>query len=197
MISNSKNEYYGFAGKLLKIDLSSKSISIEALNPQYSKDFLGGAGYACRYLFDYIDKDTDPLSADNILMIMNGPLCFTSAPSSARMVICSKSPYTGLWGEGNAGGFFGPEMKRAGYDGIIITGKAEKPVFIRIFNENAEILDASEIWGLGVKKTHEKLKILSGDHKSKVLCIGQAGENLVKFANICTEGRAADRKSVV
>ncbi|MBA7635320.1 putative oxidoreductase YdhV [subsurface metagenome] len=124
MISDSKNEYYGFAGKLLKIDLSSKSISIEALNPQYSKDFLGGAGYACRYLFDYIDKDTDPLSADNILMIMNGPLSFTSAPSFARMVICSKSPYTGLWGEGNAGGFFGPEMKRAGYDGIIITGKS-------------------------------------------------------------------------
>ncbi len=193
MISNSKNEYYGFAGKLLKIDLSSKSISIEALNPQYSKDFLGGAGYACRYLFDYIDKDTDPLSANNILMIMNGPLSFTSAPSFARMVICSKSPYTGLWGEGNAGGFFGPEMKRAGYDGIIITGKAEKPVFIRIFDENAEILDGSKIWGLGVKKTHEKLKILSGDHKSKVLCIGQAGENLVKFANICTEGRAAGR----
>lgn len=193
MISDSKNEYFGFAGKLLKIDLSSKSISIEALNPQYSKDFLGGAGYACRYLFDYIDKDTDPLSADNILMIMNGPLSFTSAPSSARMVICSKSPYTGLWGEGNAGGFFGPEMKRAGYDGIIITGKSEKPVFIRIFDDSAEILDASEIWGLGVKKTHEKLKILSGDHKSKVLCIGQAGENLVKFANICTEGRAAGR----
>ena len=193
MNSNSNNEYYGFAGKLLKINLFNETISIEALNPQYSNNFLGGAGYACRYLFDYIDKDTEPLSANNILMIMNGPLCFTSAPSFARMVICSKSPYTGLWGEGNAGGFFGPEMKRAGYDGIIITGKAEKPVFLRIFDEKTEILDASKIWGNGVKETHKKLKILSGDPKSKVLCIGQSGENLVKFANICTEGRAAGR----
>ncbi len=193
MNSNSKKQYYGFTGKLLKVDLTSKIISTEALNPHYSENFLGGAGYACRYLFDYINRDTDPLSADNIIMIMNGPLCLTSAPSFGRMVVCSKSPYTGIWGEGNAGGFFGPEMKRAGYDGIIITGKAEKPVYLRIFNENSEIVDASELWGKGVKKTSELLKKFAGDPKSRVICIGQAGENLVKYANICTEGRAAGR----
>ncbi|MFX1446097.1 MAG: aldehyde ferredoxin oxidoreductase family protein, partial [Promethearchaeota archaeon] len=193
MNSRSMEEYYGFTGKLLKINLSDYCISPEILNPKYSIDFLGGAGYACRYLFDYLDKDTDPLSADNILMIMNGPLCSTGALSSARIVVCSKSPYTRLWGEGNAGGFFGPEMKRAGYDGLIITGKAENPVYIRIFDDKGEILDASKIWGKGVKETHKLLKSYSGDPKSKVLCIGQAGENLVKFANISTEGRAVGR----
>jgi len=193
MNSPTINEYYGFTGKLLKIDLSDGSITKEKLNPKYSRNFLGGAGYACRYLFDYLEKDTDPLSAENILMIMNGPLCFTSAPSFARMVVCSKSPYTGLWGEGNVGGFFGPEMKRAGYDGLIITGKAEKPVYVKVFDDKANILEGSEIWGKGIKETHKLLKNFSGDPKSKVLCIGQAGENLVKFANISTEGRAAGR----
>jgi len=191
VITNKK--YFGFTGKLLKINLTNNSITTESLNINHGKDFMGGAGYACRYLFDLINKDTDPLSPQNILMIMTGPFCLTNAPSLSRMAICSKSPYTGLWGEANAGGFFGPELKKAGYDGIIITGKAEKPVILKIFDNNAEILDASDLWGKGTKETHEILKKRYGDLKSKVLCIGQAGENLIKYAIINSEGRAAGR----
>ncbi|TFG24764.1 MAG: aldehyde ferredoxin oxidoreductase [Promethearchaeota archaeon] len=190
---NSVNSFYGFAGKLLKVNLSDEIISKEVLNRQYSENFMGGAGYACRYLFDHINKDTDPLSPENILMIMNGPFCLTSAPSFSRMAICTKSPLTGLWGEANAGGFFGAEMKRAGYDGIIIAGKSKKPVILKIIDGDAHIIDASEIWGKGTKDTHKMLKEISGNLKSKVLCIGQGGENLVKFANVNTEGRSAGR----
>ncbi len=193
MSVNTKKIYYGFIGKLLKINLTKNSVSTEEINLDFARDFIGGAGYACRYLFDLVGRDTDPLSPENVLLIMTGPLCLTSAPSCARIVICSRSPYTGLWGEANAGGFFGPEMKRAGYDGIVISGKAERPVFLKVFDDNVEILDASELWGEGIKKTHKRLKILSGELKSKVLCIGQAGENLVKFAIIHTEGRSAGR----
>ncbi|MFX1356509.1 MAG: aldehyde ferredoxin oxidoreductase N-terminal domain-containing protein [Promethearchaeota archaeon] len=110
---DSDDSYFGFIGKLLKIDLTHSSISIEKVAPDVGNLFLGGAGYACRYLIDYINKYTNPLSSENVLFIMTDPLCLTGAPSSSRLVICSKSPYTGLWGEANAGGFFGPELKKS------------------------------------------------------------------------------------
>lgn len=190
---DSSAPYFGFIGKLLKIDLTHSLISTLEVNPNFGNLFLGGAGYACRYLIDYISKDTNPFSPENILFIMTGPLCLTDAPSSSRLVICSKSPYTGLWGEANAGGFFGPELKRAGYDGIIIKGKAENPIFIKIVNHNVDLTDAKDLWGKGIKYCHKRLKFLSGEPKSRVLCIGQAGENLIKYANINTEGRSAGR----
>ncbi len=106
-------EYFGFTGKLLKINLTDKSISEEKLNHNFSQEFLGGAGYACRYLFELIDKEIDPLSPRNKIMIMNGPLSGTAAPSSGRFVICSKSPYTNLWSESNCGGFFWTGIKKS------------------------------------------------------------------------------------
>ncbi|MFX1587257.1 MAG: aldehyde ferredoxin oxidoreductase family protein [Promethearchaeota archaeon] len=190
---DSDDSYFGFIGKLLKIDLTHSSISIEKVAPDVGNLFLGGAGYACRYLIDYINKYTNPLSSENVLFIMTGPLCLTGAPSSSRLVICSKSPYTGLWGEANAGGFFGPELKKAGYDGIVIKGKAEKPTFIKIFDDFVELVEAKDLWGKGVKYCHKKLKVIAEMPKSRVLCIGQAGENLVKYANVNTEGRSAGR----
>jgi aldehyde:ferredoxin oxidoreductase len=187
------SEYFGFIGKLLKIDLSEESISLERINLRDVENFLGGAGYACRYLIDHLKKETDPLSPENILMIMTGPFCLSNAPSSARFVICAKSPYTNLWGEANSGGFFGPELKKAGYDGVIINGKASKPVYIQIKNSDVEILEGSSLWGMGNKGVQRRLKNLSGDMKSKVLSIGPAGENLVKFSNVNAEGRSAGR----
>jgi len=187
------NKHFGFTGNLLKVNLNKESIYVEEIDNDFSKKFMGGAGYACRYLIDRLGKDTDALSSNNILMVMTGPLCLTGAPSFSRMVVCSKSPYTGLWGEANAGGFFGPELKRAGYDGLIIIGRADHPVYLKVFDSEISILDATELWGEGIKKTQKRLKALSGDLKSKVLCIGQAGENLVKFANINTEGRSVGR----
>jgi aldehyde:ferredoxin oxidoreductase len=126
-------------------------------------------------------------------MIMTGPLNGTFAPNTGRWVVCSKSPYTGIWGESNCGSWFGAEIKKAGYDGIIISGAAEDPVYIEIDNEVVKIKDASFLWGRGTFYTTKKLRESFGDESAKVACIGQAGENLVKYANIVSEQRAAGR----
>lgn len=183
----------GFVGKLLSVDLSKKEITEEPLNEEIAKNFLGGSGYACRYLYDYLDKNTDPLSPDNILMFMTGPFCGSAVSTSGRFVVCAKSPYTGIWGESNCGGFFGPELKKAGYDGIIIKGASENPVYLEITDSGTEIKDASYLWGEGTIKTSRILKEQSGSDLTRVACIGQAGENLVKYAIVASDDKAAGR----
>jgi len=183
----------GFTGKLLKVNLSNREISEESLNEEIAKDFLGGAGYCCRYLYDYIEKDTDALSPDNILMFMTGPFCGSTIPTSGRFVVCAKSPYTGIWGESNCGGYFGPELKKAGYDGIIINGASKSPVYLEITENDAKIKDASFLWGKGIIETSKILKALTGSALNRIACIGQAGENLVKYAIIASEEKAAGR----
>ena len=182
-----------FRGSLLKIDLTQESVTTEDLNEGFARLFLGGAGYACRYLYDKLEKDTDPLSPENIIMIMNGPLNGTFAPNTGRWVVCSKSPYTGIWGESNCGSWFGAEIKKAGYDGIVISGKAKNPVYIAIKDDESAIRDASSLWGKGTFYTTKKLKSLFENDRAIVACIGPAGENLVKYANIVSEERAAGR----
>jgi aldehyde:ferredoxin oxidoreductase len=183
----------GFTGKILTVNLINQEISEELLNEEIAKDFLGGAGYCCRYLYDYIEKDTDPLSPDNILMFMTGPFCGSNIPTSGRFVVCAKSPYTGIWGESNCGGYFGPELKKAGYDGIIIKGASENPVYLEINENNAKIIDASFLWGKGIFETSRILKEQLGSPQTRIACIGQAGENLVKYAIIASEEKAAGR----
>ncbi|MHA1327393.1 MAG: aldehyde ferredoxin oxidoreductase family protein, partial [Promethearchaeota archaeon] len=161
---------------------SQNRVSEEPLNEEYASNFLGGAGYCVRYLFDHLDKNTDPLSPDNILMFMTGPLCGSNAPTSGRFVVCAKSPLTGLWGESNCGGFFGPELKKAGYDGIIINDE-----------NGAAIKDATSLWGKGIFETAKILKETIANGVARVACIGPAGENLVKFATIASEDKAAGR----
>ena len=158
-----------------------------------AKQFLGGSGYACRYLYDKLSRETNPLSPENIIMIMNGPLNGTFAPNTGRWVVCSKSPYTGIWGASNCGSWFGAEIKKAGYDGIIISGASEEPVYLEIKDSEVKLKNANFLWGRGTFYTTKKLKELFGDEKAKVACIGQAGENLVKYANIVSEERAAGR----
>jgi aldehyde:ferredoxin oxidoreductase len=183
----------GFIGKLLSVDLTKNEILVEDLNEEIAKYFLGGAGYCCRYLYDYIDKDIDPLSPDNILMIMTGPFCGSNAPTSGRFSICSKSPYTGIWGEAICGGFFGPELKKAGFDGIIIKGASNHPVYLEINEAKAQIKDASSLWGKGIFETSRILKEKSGSALTRIACIGQAGEKLVKYATIASEDKTAGR----
>jgi aldehyde:ferredoxin oxidoreductase len=183
----------GFIGKLLRVDLTSGEISEEPINNTIAEKFLGGAGYCSRYLYDKLEESTDPLSSENILMFMTGPFCGSSVPTSGRFVVCSKSPYTGLWGESNCGGFFGPELKKAGYDGIIIEGKSEKPVILNIVDNKASLEDATSLWGKGILETSEILKEKSESKTARVACIGQAGENLVKYAIIGSEEKAAGR----
>ena len=183
----------GFIGKLLHVDLTSGEISEEPINNLIAEKFLGGAGYCSRYLYDKLEESTDPLSSENILMFMTGPFCGSSVPTSGRFVVCSKSPYTGLWGESNCGGFFGPELKKTGYDGIIIEGKSEKPVILNIVDNKASLEDATSLWGKGILETSEILKEKSESKTARVACIGQAGENLVKYAIIGSEEKAAGR----
>lgn len=183
----------GFIGKLLRVDLTSGEISEEPINYTIAEKFLGGAGYCSRYLYDKLEESTDPLSPENILMFMTGSFCGSSVPTSGRFVVCSKSPYTGLWGESNCGGFFGPELKKAGYDGIIIEGKSEKPVILNIVDNKASLEDATSLWGKGILETSEILKEKSESKTARVACIGQAGENLVKYAIIGSEEKAAGR----
>ncbi|MFW9989845.1 MAG: aldehyde ferredoxin oxidoreductase family protein [Candidatus Odinarchaeota archaeon] len=182
----------GFVGKLLNVNLSTKEISDEILDDEVAKNFLGAAGYSCRYLYNKLNKETDPLSPENILMFMTGPFCGSNIPTSGRFTVCAKSPYTGLWGESNCGGFFGPELKKAGYDGIVIKGASDNPVYLEIIDSVTEIKDATKLWGKGTLETTEILKNII-DNLARVACIGPAGENLVKYATIASEEKAAGR----
>mgnify|MGYP000704591833 CR=1 FL=1 len=184
----------GYMGKILKVNLSASKISEEPLNMSFARMFLGGSGLACRILYDMIDKDTDPLGPDNPLIFMTGPLTGTLAPSCGRYVVCAKSPLTGIWGEANSGGKFGPMLKFSGYDGIVIIGRSEKPVYLSIINGSAELRPAEHLIGKTTFETQEIIAEEVGEKRVSVACIGPAGENLVKYAAIMNDGgRAAGR----
>src|SRR5512135_1990224 len=114
----------GYTGRLLLVDLTTGEIRTEELNRRYAEQYVGASGLAARYLYDRLDASVDPLGPENPLMFLTGPLDGTGAPSSGRYVVCARSPQTGIWGESNAGNFLGPELKAAGYDGIVFTGRA-------------------------------------------------------------------------
>jgi aldehyde:ferredoxin oxidoreductase len=185
---------HGFTGKLLSVDLTSGEISDLPLHQAHARQFVGGASLACRYLFDRINHDTDPLGPDNPLMFMTGPLVGTAAPMCGRYVVCARSPQTGLWGEANSGGRFGPCLRFAGYDGILFTGRAAHPVYLSIWNGEAELHDARGLWGKDSYETQEEIKSELKVGPLSVACIGPAGENLVKYAAVMNDwGRAAGR----
>ncbi len=185
---------YGFMGKLVRIDLSNRQIIIEELNKGFTDEFIGGSGLGCRYLYDLTNENTDPLGPDNPLIFMTGPLTGTSLPSCGRYMVCARSPLTGLWGEANSGGRFGSMLKFSGYDGVVVTGIAEKPVYIEIINGLVAIKEANDLWGLDCYETQEKLKETTGKASASVACIGIAGEKLSKMAAIINDsGRAAAR----
>ena len=118
----------GYMGRILYIDLSEKKARTEVLDPKLAKDYLGGSGLGAKLLYDMTDGTTDPLGKDNPLMFINGPFTGTRIPTSGRHAVVAKSPLTGIWGECDVGGAWGFELKSAGYDGVVVTGKSEKPV---------------------------------------------------------------------
>jgi aldehyde:ferredoxin oxidoreductase len=189
----------GYAGKLLRVDLSIGKMWDEAINEPFAQGYIGGSGLAARYLYDLCSKGSpawqiDPLSPENPLIFMTGPYVGTAMPSAGRYSVCAFSPLTGLWGEANSGGFWGPELRFAGYDGLIITGKADKPVWLSIINGVPELHNAAGLWGSDSYATQEKLCAELGDPKLRIACIGQAGENQVRMAAVMNDaGRAAAR----
>ena len=185
---------YAYLGKLLRVDLSAWKSWEESLDVGFARAFIGGSGLAARYIFDMVDGSTDPLGPENPLVFMTGPLVGTAMPSAGRYSVCAISPLTGIWGEANSGGFFGNELRRAGYDGIIITGRSEWPVYLTIVDGKAQLCSADDIWGLDSYETQARMKEAMGIPSARVACIGQAGENLVKMAAVMNDdGRAAGR----
>jgi aldehyde:ferredoxin oxidoreductase len=187
---------YGWTGTVLRVNLTKQTITREPTNLKDAKMFIGARGLATKLMFDEVDPNVDPLSPDNKLIIAPGPLSGTFAPSMGRYDVVTKGPLTGAIAASNSGGSFGPEVKFAGYDMIVFEGKAEKPVYIWIKDEQVEIRDASGLWGKSVPDTTDAVRAAT-DEDAKVACIGPAGEKLVLLANIMNEmHRAAGRSGV-
>jgi len=182
-----------YMGKLLYIDLSSGKSSEISLEKELTKNFVGGKGFGAKILYDLLPAGTDPLSPQNVLMFMPGPLTGTLAPAMRGCVV-TKSPLTGTFADSYFGGHFAQEIRFCGYDGIIITGAAAEPSYIWVDDGKVEIRSAEEIWGLDTFDTVEVIREELGDETVKTACIGPAGEKLVSFALInCEFNRHAGR----
>lgn len=184
----SESRIFGYAGQILEVNLSTSKLESIPLDRKWVDLYIGGAGYAARLLYDMIDKDVDPLSPENPLIIMTGPLTGVVA-TSPKTAIVSRSPLTGFLGKTISGGSFGIALKKAGYDGIILKGKAQSPTYLSILNGEVKLRDASKIWGKGVFETCSKIKSELGDNRIRIAAIGPAGENMVKIASIITDER--------
>jgi aldehyde:ferredoxin oxidoreductase len=184
----------GYWGKLLIADLGNKTLTDEPLNEKYAREFVGSSGLAARYLYDLVDEKTDPLGPDNPLILMPGLLNGSSGPSVSRWGAATKSPYTGHYGDANAGAMFGAALKNAGYDGIILKGQSDAPVYLYIKDGVAELKDAGDLWGRDTNQTQAAIKKECDDKRIQVACIGPASENLVPYGNIMSEeGHALGR----
>jgi aldehyde:ferredoxin oxidoreductase len=178
----------GYTGKILEVNLSNGKIETKPIKEEDQRKFLGGSGLAAKIFFDSYDPKVDPLSLENPLIVMTGPVVGTQFPGTSRFAVCGKSPLTGIWGEGTCGGNFGPELKFAGIDGIIFRGASPTPIYLSIEDDRVELRDASDLWGMDNYSVTDFLKERHGkEKKPKVLSIGLAGENLVKFAAICND----------
>lgn len=173
--------------RILNVDLESLTFNTQQLENKLLKSYFGGSGLATRFLFEMTSSQTRPLSPENPLIFMTGLLTGTPVPASSRYSVVAISPKTGIFGESNSSGFWGPEVRQAGYDGIIIEGRATSPVYLWIDNGKLEIRDADHLWG---KETFETDNLVRAetDDKAKVVCIGPAGEKLIPSAVILNDG---------
>jgi aldehyde:ferredoxin oxidoreductase len=187
---------FGYKGKILRINLTDENFLVEDLSLDLAKKFIGGRGLATKIFADEVDPKIDALSEENKLLIATGPLTGTSAPTGGRYMVVTKSPLTGTIASSNSGGYWGAELKFAGYDIIIVEGKAKKPVYVYIENDIIKFKDASHIWGKVVSETTEILE-KENVEKSKILTIGPAGEKLSLMAAVMNDySRAAGRSGV-
>ena len=186
-----------WAKRILRVNLSNGTCTEEATNMDWAAKYLGSRGLATKYLAEEIDPKVDALSPGNKLIIATGPLTGTNASTAGRWTVVTKSPLTGAVACSNSGGYFGGEMKNAGWDMIIFEGKASSPVYLNITDDSAELLPAGDLWGKTVWETENAIKAKHGDEQMKVASIGPAGENLVLYAAIVNDmDRAAGRSGV-
>ena len=182
--------------KILKLDLSNETYKSEYTDPLLARKFLGGNGFGIKLLYDAVDETTNPLEADNIIVITVGPANGTLFPGAAIACITTKSPLNGLFIDSYMAGHFATEIKNSGYDAIVISGKLNKPKYIAIENDKISYYDASELWGMETTKTQQKIKNLLDNPEFQVACIGPAGENLVKYASVICDTRAFGRGGI-
>ena len=179
---------------ILKIDLSNRTSEVFSPPEDWEQAFLGGASLAARLLYRDLTPELDPFSPEAPLLFLNGPLTGTSGPTVGRFVICGKGPATGLWAESNCGGFWGPELRACGYDGLWITGKASEPLFLWLNGDSLEFRSAEDLWGKDTYEAQDIVKQELGEKGIHVACVGPAAENRVLFAGIyCDHGRTAGR----
>jgi len=191
-----ENELKGYAGKQIRIDLDRWEAQIEDVPPELSRNFLGGVGYAAKILYDELKPGIDPLGPENLMVLATGVLSLSEVPGGGSIELCFKSPLTGLWGECRVGGDFGPELKKAGFDYVIIKGKSPQPVMIEIRGQKVEFHKADHLLGKTVSEKSAAIREELGDKRFCVLCIGPAGERLVKIASVMADDRAAGRCGV-
>lgn len=185
----------GYAGKMLRINLTDRHIEILGTDRDMARQYLGGSGFCTSLLAD-LDWDAEPLSPQNRLVIALGPLTGAPATFCSRYVAAAKSPLTGIMGETHASGFWGPELKRAGWDAIILEGAADSPVYMAIEDDRVEIRDAADLWGRDILVTEAMLREKHGDNRLRVMCIGPAGEKLSHMATMANDRRAAARTGI-
>ncbi|MBI4322568.1 MAG: aldehyde ferredoxin oxidoreductase family protein [Chloroflexi bacterium] len=178
----------GYAGRILNVDLTKKEFHFRELADGTARKYLGGIGLAAKILWDDTAADTDPLSPEAPLIFMVGPLTGTAMPSSSRYIVAGISPLTGIWGEAHSGGSWADELTHAGFDGIVVKGRAEKPVYLWLHDGIVDIRDATHLWGMDTYEVDDVLKSET-DRDASVATIGPAGEKMVRIACIMNDGR--------
>jgi len=187
----------GFIGKILKVDLTTEKIKTETLKEAFYRKWFGGYGLGSRILYDEIPAKTDPLGSGNIIGLTTGIVAGTPVHFSGNFTAVGKSPLTGTWGDSRGGGFFGSELKYAGFDAVFFHGMSDSPVYLWVNDGKAELMDASNLWGRNVYETEDMLKEKHADKKVQVASIGTSGEKLSLISAIMTDkGRAAGRQGL-
>ena len=187
---------YGWAGKILRIDLDREKVSSHPLTKEQAELFLGGRGLGAEILFRELPRGTNPLSPENKMIFATGPLTGTGAPTSGRYSVTTRSPLTGTVFDSNSGGHFGVQLKRSGWDAVVLEGRAERPSYVWVRDDAVEVRNADHIWGSNTHATEDKIKSET-DKDAKVACIGPAGERQVLISSIINDKhRAAGRGGV-
>ncbi len=185
---------YGYHGRFLEVDLSAGTTTEIPLSEEILEKYIGGATLAAALVYERVSKGIDPLSPENPLVFSTGPFTGSSVPMVSRYAVCGISPLTGYWGESTSGGKFPVRLKGSGFDGLIVTGRSEKPVYLYLEKGKAEIRDASQLWGKDSYETQKLIKEELGDDNLSVACIARGGEKQVRYASVMNDkGRSAGR----
>lgn len=187
---------YGYLRRVLKVNLTTRSIIKEEVPESYLRGYLGGLGLGARLYYDLVPWNVEPLSPENVVILITGPVQGTLIPGSGRGLIISKSPLTNRFFSSNFGGYFTRELKEAGYDAVIISGKSDEPLYLKIDDGDVELRSASKMWGMNAYEVQDAIKDELGDRKFQVLCIGPSGENLVRISAVIHDIRAAGRGGI-